>query len=422
MKIQLKIKDQTIPIKVGGIKVVDNYDKGYEDGYNASYDIGYKDGETNGYNSAVSKLDEIEITENGEYIPSEDRLGYSKVTVNVSKDITLPVFTGDLSYQFYQDKWSWFIEEYGDKITTQDGIGCKQMFYNSKKFVEIPFEINCKEDTTCDCSQMFYGCNSLRNVPKINNCKPKSISEMFYGCFYMRYLPEDIESWFDWSYIESNDSGGFIRAMFQNCYSLRQLPTNICTHGFPKTTYSYSFYNYMASNCYCLDEIIDLPIPYTSEWKSNAFNSTFSHCYRLKNITFATPNGQPYVVNWKGQTIDLTYYVGVAYHKNISNILNYNSGITEETRIIDDETYQLYKDNPDSWTIIEAYSRYNHDSAVATINSLPDTSAYLLANGGTNTIKFKGASGSKTDGGAINTLTEEEIAVATAKGWTVTFA
>ena len=66
------------------------------------------------------------------------------------------------------------------------------------------------------------------------------------------------------------------------------------------------------------------------------------------------------------------------------------------------------------------YSRYNHDSAVETINSLPDTSEYLAANGGTNTIKFKGAAGSKTDGGAINTLTEEEIAVAAAKGWTVT--
>ena len=68
------------------------------------------------------------------------------------------------------------------------------------------------------------------------------------------------------------------------------------------------------------------------------------------------------------------------------------------------------------------YSRYNHDSAVRTINSLPDTSAYLASVGGTNTIKFKGASGTKTDGGAISNLTESEIAVATAKGWTVSFA
>ena len=66
-----------------------------------------------------------------------------------------------------------------------------------------------------------------------------------------------------------------------------------------------------------------------------------------------------------------------------------------------------------------AYSRYNHTSAVNTINSLPDTSAYLATAGGTNTIKFKSNAGSATDGGAISNLTEEEIAVATAKGWTV---
>ena len=79
------------------------------------------------------------------------------------------------------------------------------------------------------------------------------------------------------------------------------------------------------------------------------------------------------------------------------------------------------KNDPDWWTMKVEYSRYNHDSAVATINSLPDTSAYLATAGGTNTIKFSGAAGSATDGGAINTLTEEEIAVATAKGWTCSF-
>ena len=97
-----------------------------------------------------------------------------------------------------------------------------------------------------------------------------------------------------------------------------------------------------------------------------------------------------------------------------------SKGLTNATKIIDDASYQSLKNNPDSWTTLIQYSRYNHDSAVETINSLPDTSAYLATDGGTNTIKFKGSSGSATDGGAINTLTEAEIAVATAKGWTVT--
>ena len=109
------------------------------------------------------------------------------------------------------------------------------------------------------------------------------------------------------------------------------------------------------------------------------------------------------------------------YVASIDFITNYSSGITADKLVTDDTTYQALKNDPDWFSTKVEYSRYNHDSAVNTINSLPDTSAYLATAGGTNTIKFKGAAGSKTDGGAINTLTEAEIAVATAKGWTVTF-
>jgi hypothetical protein len=121
-------------------------------------------------------------------------------------------------------------------------------------------------------------------------------------------------------------------------------------------------------------------------------------------------------MNWTKQTIDLSYRVGYIEKNSyyLSYLLNYNSGITADKEVKDDATYQALKNDPDWFTKDLAYSRYNHDSAVNTINSLPDCSAK-----GGNTIKFKGAAGSKTDGGAINTLTAEEIAVATAKGWTV---
>jgi hypothetical protein len=93
---------------------------------------------------------------------------------------------------------------------------------------------------------------------------------------------------------------------------------------------------------------------------------------------------------------------------------------------VDDATYQALKNDPDWFSVATnaQYARYNRASAVNTINSLPDTSAYLATAGGTNTIKFRSIAGtqkvgSATDGGAIADLTEEEIAVATAKGWTV---
>jgi hypothetical protein len=128
-------------------------------------------------------------------------------------------------------------------------------------------------------------------------------------------------------------------------------------------------------------------------------------------------NGSPRVENWQNQIIDLSSNVGYSTSENKGMITSYNSGITADKEVSNDATYQALKNDADWFTANVAYSRYNHDSAVETINSLPDCSA----SGGTNTIKFTGAAGSSTDGGAINTMTEEEIAVAAAKGWTVSF-
>ena len=348
-------------------------------------------------------------------------IGNQKVSVKGGLEVsgfTIPPFTGNLSYQFYYGRWNWFIEEYADKIVTQDVTNCEGMCQYNSNLTNIPFEINCKSGERINLKNMF-STSGITSVPKINNCKLGDMSSMFSSCQYLRYMPEDFENWFDWSYMETTTSSVFYQ-VFGSCYSLRKLPLSIFNHAFPRTTYSNAFYNNFASSCYCLDEVVDLPIPFTGTWTYDAFYGFMGNCSRVKSLTFALQeNGQPFVVNWKSQTINVSQYVG--YGSTIATIINYNSGITKETEIKDDATYQLYKNHPDCWTIYMDYSRYNHDSAVATINSLPDTSAYLLANGGTNTIKFRGKSGSKTDGGAINTLTEEEIAVATAKGWTVTF-
>ena len=195
---------------------------------------------------------------------------------------------------------------------------------------------------------------------------------------------------------------------------------DIFTHGNPVARYNYAIYYGMLWNCYVLDEVVNMPIPYTAEWTSNATANTIQSCHRLKNFTFAMPDGKPYVMKWKNQTMDFTTYVG--YASLSGNVVSYNSGITADKEVKDDATYQALKNDPDWFTLKPEYSRYNHDSAVATINSLPDTSEYLAAKGGSNTIKFKGSCGSATDGGAINTLTEEEIAVAASRGWTVTLA
>lgn len=330
--------------------------------------------------------------------------------------------TGDCKYRFANNNCDWLINLYGDEVTTKDLTQLERMFSGSYKIETIPFEINYKTNPSANINMdyMFSDCRNLREIPKINGKpKPNSMGNMFSNCQNLRYLPEDIETWFDWSYIDEATSGYSSKRgsdTFSGCCSLRSVPTSFLIHNNPFGTSTYCIFYSLFRWCHSLDEVVDFPIFGAEKmaWTSNNFNSTFTDCKRLKDFTFATnPDGSPIQVNWKNQTIELNIHIGYANYSE-ADILQYNSGITADKEVFDDATYQALKNDPDWFTCKIEYSRYNHDSAVRTINSLPDTSAF-----GTNNIKFKGASGSATDGGAINTLTAEEIAVATARGWTV---
>lgn len=361
----------------------------------------------------------LNVTENGTYTAPTGVNGYSPVTVNVptgGAGIPSEAFSisGDCGYRFANGGWDWFIKNYRDQITTSNITSATNMFYHSN-LETIPFTINLSTNG-CGCISIFESCNNLKTLPEVSG-KPKDFSSVFSDCYRIRQIPD---SWgnLDFSYFTTSSYTN-MNKIFSRCYSLREIPASLLSNlHSDKTTGAYSKpYNTCFNYCYSLDEILNLPVDGATV-TSNMFSNSFYHSSRLKNMTFATNNGTPYTANWKTQTIDLSIYVG--YADSIVYILNYNSGITSDKQVTDDTTYQALKDDPDWFTTKVAYSRYNHDSAVATINSLPDTSAYLATAGGTNTIKFKGESGSATDGGAINTLTEEEIAVATAKGWTVT--
>lgn len=327
------------------------------------------------------------------------------------------LITGDCRYRFANSGWDWFIENYGNRVTTSNIMGIDDMFsYSSAE--EIPFVINL-DGTAMSMNNMFDHCTKLKVLPKING-KISSARRLFQNCYLLRHIPEDFFKNIDCSAMTTGSiySNGILSNVFHSCYSLRAIPVIFLKNNNPGCYSSDSYFSGF-SYCYSLDELRGLPLHFTSTWTNNAFNYTFARCSRIKSLTFEMPDGQPAVMNWKNQTIDLSQRIGYADSDGKIYITSYNSGITADKEVTDDATYQALKNNPDWFTCKVAYSRYNHDSAVETINSLPDTSAYLAANGGTNTIKFKGDAGSATDGGAINTLTEAEIAVAAAKGWTV---
>ena len=279
----------------------------------------------------------------------------------------------------------------------------------------------------CNITNMNFAFNnnSTEELPTFDNSIIISNSDdigyrrAFYDCFSLRHIPEGI---FPTQQGSGNTYGGRreTNKLFYNCQKLREIPSLIYFNGINSSSSSNSFYYQCFYNCHLLDEIVDIPV-FANDHTSQSFSSMLDGTYRVKKITFV-PNQTATMEN---QTIDMSgHYVGYFPSYTDSDLEKYyldaKTGVTMDTRVIDATTYEALKNNPNWWTSDVAYSRYNHDSAVETINSLPDTSAYLTTTGGTNTIKFLGASGSATDGGAINTLTAEEIAVATAKGWTVT--
>lgn len=331
--------------------------------------------------------------------------------------------TGNCSYRFANDGWNWFIDEYGYSIKTKDITSASYMFSSASQLQKIPFDINMKHTTSYDLSSMFGTCSKIEEIPNVNNAYPNGMSNFFYQCQNLRYLPEDFGSNWNWERIQTYDYAT-AHQIFAYCYSLRGVPEYFLSQLYGRYSSSYGNpYGSMFYYCYNIDEIKNLPVS-PGTLSSNVFTNTFSYCGNLKSLTFMTnEDGTPKTANWKSQTIDLSKGVGycvLSYSSYKRDYRCYNSGRIIDKAIYNQETYMALKDDPEAFVSgyssenPEQFSKYNHDSAVETINSLPDTSAY-----GTNTIKFTGAAGASTDGGAINTLTEQEIAVATAKGWTV---
>ena len=357
--------------------------------------------------------------------------------------------TGNCNYKFYSDNWSWLLIEYNHKMYSEnitnlgvsfigcqafddlgfelnivDGTNCNQafdtcgikvmpvingkiglatsMFYNSS--IETATDYECDTSKTYDYDTMFYNCKNLQTLPYLINCRPSGCSLMFGHCESITEVPED---YFEtWQMPETPDLYG----IFSYCMSLRRIPAKALKDLFTGLTYTY--YYSLCPYCYALDELISIPVVRVSTSSYNAFSGAFNNCYRLKSVTFEkNEDGTAKTATWQKQTIDLST---VGFDPN-SQLLSVLSGDFTYLNCVDTGTsYNTLKDADDWWTPDYQYSRYNLSSAIETINSLPTTS-------GSNTIKFKGNAGSGTDGGAISSMTEEQIAVAVNKGWTVSF-
>ena len=319
---------------------------------------------------------------------------------------------GNLSNWDNYGAWDWFITKYGDQITVDSNNKIISLAYafQYSKLEEIPITFECNMTKDNSISYTFNGATKLKTLPSITGVVRGMTTNTFNSCNNLSQIPASFFS--NYTY-----TTGYFYDMCSNCWCLRSIDTTfmeqfttLYTASLYANTFAYAF-----NHCEQLDEL-NLPIrDTTTEITVNMFYSTFDNMYRIKKLTFDAPNP----VKWKNQVIDLSKYFGYSDNNRPPHLKEdgYNTTITADKIMTPSNMTSLIGD-PDAYPTAVNTSRYKHSSAVETLNSLPDTSAYLASSGGTNTIKIRKNLGGLA-GSSTSNLTEEEIAVATAKGWTV---
>lgn len=325
-------------------------------------------------------------------------------------------FSGDLTLFNTGGRFDRIINKYFDSVKlggwSENGIDYNvtdlfSAFNNSSLSAIPPISIRGKVSV----KQAFSGCINLTQLPTFIQYTPSAkiveLIYMFKDCASITNIPSAYLS--SITGYDSNTSNSTI-GLFQNCLSLKEmLDTGICTSSVE--------FSYMFQNCCQLNKIVGLTMPNT-EFVSNKFTDMFKNCVMMSKLTFSGSGNY----QWKSQTIDFTTcgYDTTTNHTYSTTMGGKNFTFDSAKQVTDASTYNQLKDTADWWTADVAYSKYDRQSAITTIKSLPDTKNYLSSNGGTNTIKFKKNAGSaKGDNYNMSKLTASEIAVATAKGWTV---
>ena len=375
----------------------------------------------------------------------------------------LKVITGDVQHLFSKDYATLYVNTYGKQLTTKDLYNA-QMFQGNRTIEEVPFDLNIASGYT---NNLFDGCSKLKKIKDINIANPanteNSIQGLFYGCYELKEigvirnpmitrLGSTFERCNNLNYfqiegaVSVNTGIDWANNIFSYCFGLREVDSSFLKLLRLNKKYTWgSGYKSTFQFCFSMDRIVGLGVPISSSsetYTENLYSDVFEQCNRLDELTFETnDDGTPKELYANNQVIDLSVQVGYCPNSSwrVCNIVGdimegqlvpqFYDYIQPSASPTDIWNYQItadkhteeYYNHKDSWTEDLLYSRYNHRSMVNTINSLPDTSTFISSNGGTNTIKFKSNQGDNSPWGGASNLTEEEIAVATAKGWTVSF-
>ena len=326
--------------------------------------------------------------------------------------------------------------------------GMQWMFSNNSKVVDLS-NITIKLYDSVNTQGAFANCINLRKIPNFVTTVGTFNSNQYFGAFENCYKLEQEE--FD-KFIKLDFSSTPQSYAFNNNYNLKHIDLTQAVNGFvPWGEIYWAFQRLIGSEPNL--RTIKLPA-WNPKQDSKPFETssyywgTWDNMTMLDSITFSTEeNG----VATKAKIKNCLIYIENDYGcgSTMTGLMNYpDEPLTKDDNVFKDITgstctterikagYERVKNRP-NWCSVYDYSmsyqgktiypriltsRFNHKSMVDLINTLPDTSEYIAAKGGTNTLKLCRYMGDLTDEGGTSNLTEEEIAVATAKGWTIALA
>ena len=261
----------------------------------------------------------------------------------------------------------------------------------------------------------FSGCKNLTELPILStapyNGTISNLRYMFSDCYSITQIPSGYLS--NQAIVLAQYDADTFRGIFQNCVRLEEMNDgSFLQYG--------KEYSNMFKNCCSLRKLEGLVLKDFQNVKriTNEFSGTFDNCAMLSSLVFSTSGDY----KMDSQTIDLTTCGYSTDRDGKYKFGSYTFQLPIAKGVFNENTYEHLKDTEDWWTNQVAYSKYDRQSAIATINSLPDTKKFVDSQPlpYPNKIKFKkGAGSAKGDLYNMSNLTDEEKGVATVKGWTV---
>ena len=380
----------------------EGYDNGHTDGYNSGHTDGFAEGKTEGYNegktdgiaegieSQKNKLTPISITENGTY---SNENGYNEVTVNVqdtngSYDEGYNDGIANAETAIAENAQVLDITangKYATKYSGGDGNLIKEVNVSVPKggggcvdFEQIGYDENDVTKFNADIAysktiydswnpertsarDYFNDNTELVYCPKIDTSKVTGMERMFYACSSLTSIPQ-----LDTSKVTN------MRYMFYNCASLKTIPL--------LDTSNVTDMVYMFSICKSLTSIPQLVT-------SNVTNmsSMFYGCFKLESLPLL-------------DTSNVT---------NINTIFGYSSIIT----LTDLGGFKNLKIDWNDNGGLYRLPNLTYQSIMNVINNLYD----FRGNGDSTTTRTL-----QIHSNAMAMLTDEDKALATGKGWTLT--